>query len=318
MDKDDKQPSGAVAEPPAAASGEAKPVVGSLEAEADRADNSQAEGNEDDSKKPDGAAAPEGTADDDSDPEVQEVISKFSTNGKLDKKALAKAFKSGEINKEQFEALKEEVGGARQFLQQMRQLYQNDPRVKAAIDDLNAGKVKPPMTAAEVETEVDRLHGIGKHAEARAYERQHHPDWKRLNNIAETVETQQRTAQMSKAAEEAKAWKTANKVTKDEEEAMVEVMRETYERTGKADMRPYDEIWIDAKERMDRRATRLAELAARRGGNSAPAPKAPAPGPGGKTVKKDDPVSKTGDENHDSFLDAADQYFGTGKYANSK
>lgn len=318
MDKDDKQPSGAVDEPPAAAAGDAKPVAGSLEAEADRAGNSQTEGNEDDSQKPDGAAAPEGTTDDDSDPEVQEVISKFSTDGKLDKKALAKAFKAGEINKEQFEALKEEVGGARQFLNQMRHLYENDPRVREAINDLNAGKVKPPMTAAEVETEVDRLHSVGKHAEARAYERQHHPDWKRLNSVAEAVENQQRTTQMSKVAEEAKAWKTANKVTKDEEAAMVEVMRETYERTGKTDMRPYDEIWIDARERMDRRATRLAELAARRGGNSAPAAKAPAPGPGGKTVKKDEPVAKSGDERLDTFLDETDKYFGTGKYANSK
>lgn len=316
MDKDDKQPSGAVADPAGAPAGDAKPAAGSLEAEADRADNSKPEGSEDDSQAPDGAAAPEGTTDDDSDPEVQEVISKYSTNGKLDKKALAKALKSGQVNQEQFEALQQEVGGARQFLEQMRHLYANDSRVKSAIDEFESGRTKPPMTAAEVEAEVDRLHGLAKHAEARAYERKHHPDWQRLNRVAESVETEQRNQMLSKAAAEAKAWKEQNKVTADEEKAMIDVMREVHERTGAPDKRPYDEIWIDAKERMDRRATRLAELAARRGGNPAPAPKAPAPGPGGKTVKKDDAAAPK--DFHDSFLDAADEFLGTGKYAKSK
>lgn len=258
------------------------------------------------------AAEPAKADEEDADPDVDEVFNKrFTKDGKLDKKALAKALKENEARAQSVDPTRYQQAEA--FLADMRELYNSDPAAKKLIDDFEAKKRGTVQVRSwpEVQAECRKLHAEGKHDEAQDLYMKHNPEIVEMRQITRTVKAEYDKKASAESNAEVAAFTAQYKPTNEESAVMVQIIN-LEAKQGKP-KRPLPDILADAVVHIEETAKR-AEVLKRRGvtvaGKPAATSKAPAPTPAGSRSVAPSKKVTSGDPDLDDFFDKADKHLG--------
>ena len=249
---------------------------------------------------------------DDADPDVDEVFNKrFTKDGKLDKKGLAKALKENEARAQSVDP--NHYQQAQAFLADMRELYNSNPAAKKLIDDFEATKRGTVQARSwpEVQVECRKLHAEGKHDEAQDLYMKHNPEIVEMRTITRAVRADYDKKASAESNAEVSAFTKQYAPTNEESAVMVEIIN--MEAKQGRPKRPLPDILADAVVQIEEKAKR-AEALKRRGvtvaGKPAATSKAPAPPPAGSRSVAPSKKVSSGDADLDAFFDKADKHLG--------
>lgn len=231
--------------------------------------------------------------DEDADPDVDTVFNKrFTKDGKLSKKEMAKTFL--QLEKQANSIDPQRVRAAENAIQEIQEIAASSPEVKKAIDEYIAkktGRVQE-RSWADVKREANELSRAGKADEAYELLQAHDPRRKEERALLAEVQADRHQVQVNKHLADYNAYnaevtkETGVGITPEEQAVMLQIINSGGGKDQAGKVRTYREIHEDAvvyldqqtarKEAFKRRSTTLA-------GKPAAGKTSPAPTPAGKT-----------------------------------